>query len=100
MKLEARTNGGRLEVRLSDEAPVKLAPDLGAALGRITGERWVVSVSNAAGRPTLAQKAQAILETERAEVIQLPIMREILGAFPEAEILSIEKIHGETKKGS
>ncbi|MCB9983837.1 MAG: DNA polymerase III subunit gamma/tau [Rhodospirillales bacterium] len=100
VKLEARTNGGRLEVRLSDEAPVKLAPDLGAALGRITGERWVVSVSNAAGRPTLAQKAQAILETERAEVIQLPIMREILGAFPEAEILSIEKIHGETKKGS
>lgn len=100
VKLENRANGGRLEISLENEAPVKLAPDLGAALSRIMNARWVVSVSNAAGQPTLAQAAQAVLDAERAEIIQLPVMRKILDVFPEAEIVSIEKINPKTEEGS
>ncbi|MCB1721371.1 MAG: DNA polymerase III subunit gamma/tau [Alphaproteobacteria bacterium] len=84
---------GLIEIRPEPEASPKMAQDLGAALSRILETRWIVSVSGAPGAPTLAQVAQARLEAERAEVIQLPILQEILSVFPDAEIQSIETIN-------
>lgn len=88
VKLEA----GRLEIRPEPEASPRLAQDLGQALGRITGARWVVSVSSAPGKPTLAQAAIAQREQEFEDIRQTPIMREILEVFPDLEILAINSI--------
>ncbi len=89
---------GRLEIRPEAEAPQNLAQNLGQALSRIQDDRWIVSVSGATGQPTLAQAAQAVLEAERAEVIALPIMKEVLGVFPEAEIKAIKTFEDTNKE--
>lgn len=89
MKLEK----GLIEIRPEAEASPKMAQDLGQALSRISEARWIVSVSGAPGEPTLAQVAGARLEAERAEIIKLPIMQEILSVFPDAEIQSIEMVN-------
>ncbi len=88
---------GRLEVRIEETAPPKLAQDLGPALSKIMDQRWIVSVSSAPGEPTLAEKAQAVLEAERAEILQLPIIRDILSVFPDAELKAINHITEDNK---
>jgi len=88
---------GRLEIRPEEEAPQKLAQDLGQALSAITDKRWIVSVSSAPGEPTLAEKAQAVLEKERAEILQMPIIRDILKVFPDAELKAINHVSKDNK---
>lgn len=83
---------GLLEIRTEEEAPPKFTQDLGAALKRITGTHWMVVVSSAPGQPTLAEKQQALVEAERAAILALPIMQDIIEVFPEAEIKSINMI--------
>jgi DNA polymerase-3 subunit gamma/tau len=89
---------GLLEMRPEGEALPKFTQDLGAALTKITGNRWMVSVSGAAGQPTLAQQAQAAVEAEREEVLNMPIMRDVLALFPDAEIKAIK--HIQTEEGN
>ena len=86
---------GRLEIRPESEAPPNLAQNLGQALSRISENRWMVSVSGAPGQPTLAQSAQALLDVERIEILEMPIMKEILSVFPEAEIKAIKHVTNE-----
>lgn len=86
---------GRIEIRVADEAPQKMAQDLGPVLSRIMDARWMVSVSGAPGQPTLAQNAQAALDAEREEILQLPVMKDILSVFPGAQIKAIKKISDE-----
>jgi len=83
---------GLIELRTQEHAPPKLAPDLGSALKRITGNRWMVSVSSAPGLPTLAEKKIAAIAAEREEILNMPVIRDIMAAFPDAEIQSINSI--------
>ena len=83
--------GGRLEVRIKPEAPQKLAQDIGPVLSRLSAKRWLVSLSQAPGEPTLAEKAEAVLNAELNEVLQMPVIRDILSVFPGAKIQSITK---------
>ena len=80
-----------IEIRVKEEAPPKLTQDLGQALKAHTGQRWMVTISGASGQPTLAEKAQAVLDAERDEILQMPAIKEILEVFPEAEIKAIYK---------
>jgi DNA polymerase-3 subunit gamma/tau len=84
---------GLIELRPEDEALPKFTQDLGSALTRITGTRWMVSVSGAPGQPTLAEKAAAAAIAEREEVLNMPIMKEVLSVFPEAELVSINFVN-------
>lgn len=83
---------GLIEIRPEEEAPQKLTQDLGSVLRNITGERWMVSVSSAPGQPTLAEKEKANIAAEREEILNMPIIRDITDAFPEAEIKAIHTI--------
>lgn len=83
---------GLLEIRPEEEAPQKLSQDLGQALKAITGKRWMVSISSAPGLPTLAEKQQAIVDAEKNEILQMPVIKDILNAFPEAEIKAIHRL--------
>ena len=85
VKLEA----GRLEIRIQDQASIKLAPDLGQKLSALTGQRWIVTVSGAPGAATLAEKSAAFKNQEFAEVLQLPVIREIMDVFPQAQLTAI-----------
>ena len=83
---------GRLEIRPEPEAHPRLAQDLGQALGRLTGNRWMVSISAAPGALTLAEVAQAERQAEIDEVLQTESVRAIMEVFPEAELVAINKI--------
>lgn len=93
VKLEHINHGdtphGRLEMRLADGALPKFASDLGQALKTITDQRWMVSVVNAAGQPTLAQQAEARHLQELADVSKIPLVESILHTFPEAKLVRI-----------
>jgi DNA polymerase-3 subunit gamma/tau len=84
-----RFEPGRIEVALDGDAPPRLAADLGTHLSRWTGRRWVVAVSGAAGQSTLAEQADEARAARRAEAEKVPLVREILDAFPGAEITDV-----------
>ncbi len=66
-------------------------PDLAGRVSRClslwTGERWVVSLSEEEGAPTLRDVEIAAAEAARAEVLAHPTVHAVLEAFPNAELL-------------
>ncbi|MQX36011.1 DNA polymerase III subunit gamma/tau [Roseospira navarrensis] len=70
---------GRIEFNPREEAPRDLAGRLGKALQEWTGRRWVVSVSDRKGEPTLHDQLQA-------SVMADPLVQAVLEAFPDARI--------------
>ncbi len=91
------------EVRLIDYAPPRLtvatAPNLPsdfaqrimACVKLWTGERWTVTLARDAApdASTLHQQAEARAAAERAAALADPAVREILAAFPDAELTGI-----------
>jgi DNA polymerase-3 subunit gamma/tau len=89
VKIDDGAQAGTMEIRIKPEAPPKLAQDIGPVLSRLTGKRWLVSLSQAAGAPTIAEQQEALRNAEMNEIMQMPIIRDILSIFPEAKIQSI-----------
>lgn len=84
-----RIEEGRLEIRPHEHAPPKLAQELGPMLTKLTGRRWMVSISGLPGEPTLAEKKQNIRAAEFAETLALPEVAQILAIFPGAQLTDI-----------
>jgi len=82
---------GRIEFCPADGAPRDLANRLGQSLGDWTGTRWVVSVSQAAGAPTLAQDEEQRSRALESEVAAHPLVRAALEAFPGATIAAVRE---------
>jgi len=80
---------GRIEIRPQEEAPQRLSQDLAKALQQYTGERWMVTISGAAGQPTLSQVDAAEKEKDYQNVLALPEVQKILSIFPEAQLTAI-----------
>ncbi len=80
---------GALEIRLAPDAPERLSQDLTQALKSITGKRWMVSVSNAPGGPTLADEDRANEAARRQAVLGAPLVKQIFDIFPDAELKAI-----------
>jgi DNA polymerase-3 subunit gamma/tau len=83
---------GRIELRLDDKADRNLPNRLGAILSNGTGLRWVVSVSQAVGAPTLNEQVENAERDRRAEIEQHPLVRKALDAFPGAEVREIRDV--------
>ncbi|HCO92291.1 MAG TPA: DNA polymerase III subunit gamma/tau, partial [Alphaproteobacteria bacterium] len=80
---------GRIEFRPADTASPKLAAELGEALKNWTGTRWIVSVGNAAGAPTLAEQEAEAAASRRDAALRDPLVQQVLETFPGAEILAV-----------
>jgi DNA polymerase-3 subunit gamma/tau len=63
----------------------------GQTLSKFTEQRWVVSVVSAQGAATLAQVDRAEAEAERNNILQMPIMKAVFEAFPDAEFTKIKR---------
>ncbi|MAY67886.1 MAG: DNA polymerase III subunit gamma/tau [Rhodospirillaceae bacterium] len=87
---------GRMEFRPGPGAPDNLAGDLGKFLQSVTGERWMVTVSNEAGQPTLAEQQAKAQAAEKDEVSNHPLVKAVMDAFPGAEISKVRHPDGET----
>ncbi|MBK9562448.1 MAG: DNA polymerase III subunit gamma/tau [Micavibrio sp.] len=84
-----RLEEGRLEIRPHEHAPPKLAQELGPILTKLTGRRWMVSISGLPGEPTLAERKQNARAAEFAEALALPEVAQILSIFPGAQLTDI-----------
>ena len=80
---------GRLEFRPAEHAPQKLAQELGPQLTKLTGRRWMVSISGLPGQQTLAEKRQSDRAADFAGVLAHPSVAQILSIFPGAQLTDI-----------
>ncbi len=81
---------GRIEFTPAPHAPTDLAPRLGSALQRWTGNRWAVSIVSDGDAPTIAEirdRAELALKEEASEH---PLVQAVLAHFPKAKITRIE----------
>ena len=77
---------GRIELRVTKQAPRDLAANVAGQLGAWTGERWVVALSNEPGEPTLAERNDEALRHRLDKLSNNPLVRQVLEAFPGAAI--------------
>jgi DNA polymerase-3 subunit gamma/tau len=90
-----RFEPGRIEFRPSDRAPRNLAGQLGGFLQAVTGVRWMVSVSQEQGAPSLAEQAAAREAHRREAALGHPLVQAAMAAFPGAELVEVRAAGGE-----
>ena len=82
---------GRLEFAPAEGADHTLAGRLVQALGRWTGTRWVVTVGEGPGQPTLAEVEEGAQRDLDARVSGHPMLRAALEAWPGADWRAIPR---------
>tara|TARA_B100001989_G_scaffold251218_1_gene229936 strand:+ start:448 stop:2190 length:1743 start_codon:yes stop_codon:yes gene_type:complete len=102
-KLEHVNHGdkahGRLEFFPEEGALPKLAQDLGAALKKITGQRWMVSIVPESGStPTLFALSEAKRLQELEDVAKMPLVENILQMFPDSKLVKVHHKHDDNDK--
>ena len=82
---------GRIEFRPGDNALPDLANRLSRFLNENTDRRWVVTVSQAPGAPTLRQQAEAEMDALKRRVAEHPLVKAALETFPGAAIETVAR---------
>jgi DNA polymerase-3 subunit gamma/tau len=82
---------GRIELRLAPGTPPDLPGRVAAALGRWTGQRWLVSLAGGDQRaaPTLAEQVAAARQAFIDALAEDPRIKPILQQFPGAAIVDV-----------
>jgi DNA polymerase-3 subunit gamma/tau len=80
-----------LVLSTSRPLPADLPAMLAARLGELTPAKWKVTTEDAEGEATLADRRKADDEAERATVMETPIVKAALEAFPGATLERINK---------
>jgi len=80
---------GHIEFRPGEHAPRDLANRVGRLLSDWTQNRWIVSVSDAAGETTLAEQAQEEEKQRLAEAEQHPLVNAVKEVFPGAKVTNV-----------
>ena len=73
-------------------APGDLAARLSETLGRLTGARWSVAVTDAPGAPTLAASRAADEADAKSAAAAHPLVQAALETFPGAEIRAVRPL--------
>ena len=89
-----RFEAGHIEINPDDQAASDLANRVGRLLGDWTGRRWVVSVSQTGGAPSLGEQAVMAVEARKADAASDPLVRAVLDTFPGAEIVEVRELPG------
>jgi DNA polymerase-3 subunit gamma/tau len=80
---------GRIELRPTEHAPRDLASKTMTFLEQWTGMRWVVSISQQPGDPTLAEQDGAAQQRMLDAAERLPVVQAVKEAFPGAVIRKV-----------
>ncbi|MBC8130648.1 MAG: DNA polymerase III subunit gamma/tau [Rhizobiaceae bacterium] len=80
---------GRIEIALTDGAPRSLPGDLQRRLLDWTGRRWIVTISSAAGAPTIEEAAEARRNALVTDAAADPDVAAILDMIPGAKIVEV-----------
>ncbi|MEM7641189.1 MAG: DNA polymerase III subunit gamma/tau [Pseudomonadota bacterium] len=84
-----RYTPGLIEFEPSPAAPADLAQRLAGRLQGWTGVRWVVTIANQPGQPTIAEIRDAETRAVEAEALAHPLTQSVLAAFPGAELIEV-----------
>jgi len=92
-----RYSPGRIEFQPRGNAPTDLAQRLAERLrGWTGGQRWAVTVTNEDGAPTIAQLREAEAQAARERAMALPIVQQVLAAFPGATLTGVTRLAPQT----
>ena len=83
----------RLVYQLAGPVMPNFAVELGAALKDLTGERWELETREGAAPPTMLEAQRAAEAAARQEILDSPLVKAALTAFPEAKLLEPEETH-------
>ena len=83
---------GRLEFRPTETAPPDLAGRLTSFLNGQTDRRWVITVSQEAGDPTISERQAAAQRDLENEAVGHPLVKSVLEAFPGAKLTTVTPI--------
>lgn len=81
-----------IELRLEPGAPRDLAARFAAALTALSGERWTVVLSSAAGEPTLAEQEREAERERRTAALAHPLVRTVLETFPGSRLIEVRPL--------
>jgi DNA polymerase-3 subunit gamma/tau len=84
-----RFEAGRIELRPTEHAPSDLASKTMRFLQQWTGDRWVVTISQEPGEPTLAEQDAAAQQRLLDAAEQLPVVQAVKDAFPGAMVRKV-----------
>jgi DNA polymerase III subunit gamma/tau len=84
-----RFEKGRIEIRPTEHAQRDLANKTASMLTQWTGERWVVSISQDAGDPTMAEQDAAAQQRLLDAAEELPLVQAVKTAFPGSVIRKV-----------
>lgn len=76
----------RLEFELSGPVHQGFGADLNDALFRLTGTRWELAETQGDAQPSLYEQEQAERAAQDTEILESPLVKAALAAFPEAEV--------------
>ena len=85
-----RFEPGRIELRPAPSAPRDFTNRVGSMLTAWTGQRWIVSVSQDRGEPTIAEQNAQRKSNDMAEAATHPFVRAALQMFPGAKIVAVK----------
>ncbi|HUY68267.1 MAG TPA: DNA polymerase III subunit gamma/tau [Alphaproteobacteria bacterium] len=86
-----RCEPGLLEIHVGAHAPANLAAQLGKCLGAWTGKRWMVSLTDKQGEPSLAEQDKQAEKARHEKALSHPLMQAALQAFPGAKLVSLRQ---------
>ncbi len=82
---------GHIEIRQNENMFGNMAGVLGEKLQLWTGARWMVSLSDKAGEPTLEEQAEARAAAKLRAAADDPLVRQVLKNFPDAVISGLRE---------
>lgn len=80
---------GRIEFRPATGAPESLSGRLAESLRRWTDTRWMVSIGDQPGEPTVAETRSAAAQSLDIRIRKIPLVAAGLAAFPGSELRAI-----------
>lgn len=81
-----------LTFRLSQKVSKNIPQQLQSLLKKETGETWMIAISDEIGHPTLYEKAKSLQEERRNEILQEPLVKMLVEAFPGTSLVQIEDV--------
>ena len=85
---------GAIEYEPAPGAPANLAQRLVSRLKEWTGERWLIAAHGGGGAESAWERQKRQEREARAEIEADPFVREVMAAFPGAEIVGVRNIAG------
>ena len=83
---------GAIEYEAAPGAPANLAQRLVGRLKEWTGERWLIAAQGGGGAESLWERQKRAEREVRAAIEQDPFVRDVLEAFPGAEIVGVRNL--------